>query len=667
MSLGGFRAIFGAALMLSSATAFAASADDELVKRGEYLARLGDCGACHTSEGGGFMAGGLAFKTPTGTIYSTNITPDKKSGIGDYSVEQFSTAVRHGVAADGHRLYPAMPFPSFAKTTDADIEALYAYVMNGVKPVEQANRPSEMRFPFNIRFAMFFWDFAFLDKTVFAPRPDKDAAWNRGAYIVEGLAHCGTCHTPRGFGMQEKATSDDGKYFLSGSTLSPWRSLTLRNLTSESEIAEMLKTGSTQRELAFGPMTEVIHYSTQHFTDDDLHAVAHYIASLAPAGSAELPPATPVDEKVLYGSRGGLGYAQFCASCHQRDGLGADRTISALARNRSTLSNDPTSVVHLVLTGGTSSETQHSPHVFTMPSFATLADDEIAEILTFVRTSWGNQASPVTATQIKAMREELGLPQPAPKTALTPRFADLLIQPNSEQLLLGMRLMTETLNMLPKNVGDALNCTSCHLNGGTLAKASPFFGLTAQFPSYGARAGRVITVEERINGCFKRSMNGAPLRKDSKEMQAMVAYMEWMKGDARMSDKIEGRGMGKVATTLVPDPVHGEKVYQAQCAVCHGEHGEGQKRGDSKWIFPPLWGPESFNVGAGIARTYKAANFVKANMPIAHGSSFAQGQGGLSDQDVVDVAEYFTHQPRPDFAEKVNDWPKGDKPADARY
>ena len=205
-----------------------------------------------------------------------------------------------------------MPFPSFAKTTDADVAALYAYVMKGVQPVEQANKPSEMRFPFNIRFAMTFWDFAFLDKTVFTPRPDKDAAWNRGAYIVEGLAHCGTCHTPRGFGMQEKASSDDGKFFLSGSTLSPWRSLTLRNLTSESEIAEMLKTGGTERELAFGPMTEVIHYSTQHFTDDDLHAVAHFIASLAPPGSVELPEAKLVDEKALYGSRGGLGYVQFC-------------------------------------------------------------------------------------------------------------------------------------------------------------------------------------------------------------------------------------------------------------------------------------------------------------------------------------------------------------------
>ena len=226
--------------------------------------------------------------------------------------------------------------------------------------------------------------------------------------------------------------------------------------------------------------------------------------------------------------------------------------------------------------------------------------------------------------------------------------------------------MTDTRNMLPKNVGDALNCTSCHLNGGTLAKASPFFGLTAQFPSFSPRAGRVITMEERLNGCFKRSMNGAPLAKDSKEMQAMVAYMEWMKGDARMGDKIKGRGMAKVAMTLVPDPANGEKVYKAQCAVCHGEHGEGQKRGD-KWIFPPLWGGNSFNVGAGIARTYKAANFVKANMPIAHGNNFAQGQGGLSDQDVVDVAGYFTHQPRPDFADKANDWPKGNKPADARY
>jgi thiosulfate dehydrogenase len=671
MKLRGFSASAVACVLAMLTPALAASDDDALVKRGEYLARLGDCGACHTAEGGKFMAGGLAFKTPTGVIYSTNITPDSKTGIGGYTLEQFDRALRRGVAADGHNLYPAMPYPSFAKTTDEDINALYAYVTKGVAPVEQANTPSEMRFPFSVRLGMAVWNFAFLEKGAFVPDVDKDPQWNRGAYIVEALGHCGTCHTPRGFGMQEKAMSDDGKAYLAGSTLSPWRSISLRNLTSESDTMQLLKTGANAHGAAFGPMTEVIHYSTQHFTDEDLQATVHYLRSLAPAGAA--PPAAPVEvsDKVLYGSRGGLGYAQYCASCHRRDGLGAERVFPALVHNPSVLSNDPTSVVHVALTGWTAAETAAAPHRFSMPGYAALGDDEIAEILTFVRQSWGNNAVAVTATQVRAMREELALPPPAPKTRLTPRFAELLTEADADRLILGAKLMTETRALLPKNVGDAMNCSSCHLNGGTVAKASPLWGLASLFPINNPRAGRIITIEERLNGCFKRSMNGAPLAKDSKEMQAMVAFMEWLKvdakPDAKADNKIEGRGTAKIDPALKADAARGEKLYKAECGVCHGEDGDGAKNAKGERMFPPLWGDASFNIGAGIARSATAAGFVKANMPVAHIHNFPQDQGGISDQDALDIAEYFTHQPRPDFPEKANDWPKGGKPQDARY
>jgi len=671
MLSGGFRASVAAAIFGAQAVvlapAFAAPADDDaLVKRGEYLARLGDCGACHTAEGGKFMAGGLAFKTPTGTIYSTNITPDAKTGIGGYTLEQFDGALRRGVAADGHHLYPAMPYPSFAKTTDEDVHALYAYVMKGVAPVEQADKPSEMRFPFNIRMGMALWNLAFLDKQVFVPDAGKDALWNRGAYIVEGLGHCGTCHTPRGFGMQEKALSDDHTSYLAGSTLAGWRAIGLRKLTDEAELAQMLKTGANERAMAYGPMTEVVHFSTQHFTDADVQAVTHYLTSLSAGVAARTDPVA-VGEKALYGSRGGLAYAQYCASCHRRDGLGAERVFPALAGNPAVLSDDPTSVVHVALSGWTAAATAAAPHRFSMPAYAALSDDEIAEILTFVRQSWGNQASAVTRDQVRSMREELALAPPAAKTPLTPRFADLLMEADADRLILGMRLMTETKALLPKNVGDALNCSSCHLNGGTVAKASPFWGLTALFPANNPRAGKVITIEERLNGCFKRSMNGAPLAKDSQEMQAMVAFMGWLKADAGPNGKIEGRGTAKIDPTLKPDPERGEKLYKTECGACHGEDGGGAKNARGERMFPPLWGDASFNIGAGIARTNTAAGFVKANMPIAHVSNFPQNQGGLSDQDALDIAEYFSHQPRPDFPEKINDWPKGGKPADARY
>ncbi len=669
---GGVRARFAAAffcaqfLVCAPSVAATAVDDDALATRGEYLARLGDCGACHTAEGGKYMAGGLAFKTPTGTIYSTNITPDAGTGIGGYSLEQFGRALRKGVAADGHNLYPAMPYPSFAKIADDDVKALYAYFMKRVAAVEQANKPNEMRFPFSIRWGMAVWNLVFLEDKPFVADPARDALWNRGAYIVQGLGHCGTCHTPRGLAMQEKAMSDDGKYYLAGSTLSPWRSIGLRNLASEADIVQLLATGANNYAMAFGPMTEVIHFSTQHFTDEDLQAVAHYLVSLAPAGAAR-PTVLAVDEKALYGSRGGLGYAQFCASCHRRDGQGAEKVFPALAGNPSLLSDDPTSVVHIALTGGASAETARSEHRFNMPAYATLGDDEIAEILSFTRNSWGNHASAVTAAQVKAMREELALAPPPAKTSLTPRFADLLAAPDAERLILGARLMTETKALLPKNVGDVLNCSSCHLNGGTVPKASPYFGLTGLFPGNNPRAGRVISIEDRLNGCFKRSENGAPLAADSEEMKAMVAFMATLKADKQPDGKIVGRGTAKIDRNLKPDPVRGEKLYKAECGVCHGDDGDGAKDSKGERLFPPLWGDASFNIGAGIARTYTAAGFVKANMPIAHVANFPQDQGGLSDQDAVDIAEYFTHQPRPDFPEKVGDWPKGGKPSDARY
>ncbi len=667
----GARARLAAAVLvglgISGAPAWAAAAgDDGVVARGAYLARLGDCAACHTVEGGKPMAGGLAFKTPGGTVYSTNITPDPKTGIGSYTLDQFSRALRRGVAADGRHLYPAMPYPSFAKVTDEDVEALYAFFMKGVAPVEQTNKPAEMRFPYNIRASMLFWNLLFLDDKPFAPDPARDAQWNRGAYIVEGLGHCGACHTPRGLALQEKAYSSNSSAYLAGSTIGPWRAIGLRNLTSEDALVQLLKTGAARHSMAFGPMTEVIHYSTQYFTDDDLRAMARYLVSLAPAGTR--PPVIEAgDEKALYGTRGGLGYEQFCASCHQRSGLGAPNIFPALAGNRAFLSDNPASVLHIVLAGGTTASTRASTHRFKMPGFARLTDEELAEILTFARTSWGNKASAVTAGQVKAMRAELALPAPEPRTILTPRLADLLNDPNSVQLIQGLRLMAQTHRLLPNNVGDALDCNSCHLDGGTIAKASPYFGVVTLFPVYNKRAGRVITIEDRLNGCFQRSMNGAPLPPDSPEMKAMIAYMAWLKGEKGPDGKIIGRGLPKLDHAMKPDPAHGQKVYADKCAVCHGKNGEGMKSAAGDWVFPPLLGDHSFNIGAGMARTFTAGGFVKANMPVAHQVNFPQDQGGLSDQDALDVAEFFTHQPRSDFPAKVNDWPKGDKPFDSRY
>ncbi|TDF82761.1 c-type cytochrome [Pseudomonas sp. H9] len=655
-------------------TAAAETADQALIERGRYVAQLGDCIACHTAPKGALMAGGLELQTPMGTIYSSNITPDPKTGIGRYSFEQFDKAMREGVSADGMQLYPAMPYPSYAKMNEEDMRALYTYLMQGVTPISQSNQAADMSWPFNMRWGLALWNWVFLDKQPFEPDPNRDPLINRGAYLVQGLGHCGACHTPRGIAFQEKAMSDagsDGKHFLAGETVEHWRALSLRNLWTVPDTVELLKTGQNRFATVSGNMADVIHHSTQHFSDADLTAIASYLKSL-PAGENDLPmpsvaltPATPPAD--LFSSRGGLGYTQFCSDCHRTDGGGVPGMFPPLAGNPSIASADPTSLLHITLTGWETAQTATHSRVYTMPGFARLSDQEIAEILSFVRSRWGNDSSAISTEQVKKLRAQLN-PQTTDSSAFeTPRLANLLAAENADQVIRGMRLHLQTKALLPNNVGNALNCTSCHLNAGTVADGSPFVGVSAFFPGYAPRAGKVITLEERINGCFRRSMNGLPLPPQSADMQAMVAYFEWMKNNTQPGDKVAGRGVGKIDPSIKPDLANGQQVYVKQCAVCHGNNGEGLARDDGSMVFPPLWGEQSFNIGAGMARTYTAAAFVKRNMPIGFHERFPLGQGGLSDQEAVDVAAWFSQQPRPDFPDKVKDWPNGGKPVDARY
>lgn len=643
-------------------------ADAATIKRGEYVAQLGDCVACHTAEGGQAMAGGRELATPFGKIYTTNITPDRQTGIGNYTYQQFDRVMRKGVAADGHNLYPAMPYPSYSRTSADDMRALYAYLMQGVVPVERKNKSAEMSWPFSMRWGLSLWNWAFVDAAPFKTDAAKGAVWNRGAYLVQGLGHCGSCHTPRGIAFQEKAMTEAGKDYLAGETVENWRALSLRDLWTVDDTVQLLKTGRNRFATVSGNMVEVVHHSTQHFSDDDLRAMATYLKSLPAGGQAS--PAVPAVAKVpddIFKTRGGLGYAQFCIECHRLDGSGVKDVFPPLAQNPAILADDPATLLHVVLMGSKTAQTKSHPRVLTMPEFAALSNQEIAEIVGFMRASWGGRKTDLSAADVAKMRKALALKATPASKFDTPRFADMLGQPNAEQLVRGMRLHLETKALLPQNVGDQLSCTSCHLNAGTVAAGSPFVGVASFFPSYGARAGRVITLEERINGCFKRSMNGKPLPKDSADMRAMVAYYNWMKRGYKEKDKVPGRGVGKIDMTLKPNVENGRHIYGEQCVLCHGKDGEGIKSADGKMVYPPLWGDQSFNIGAGMARTYKAAAFVKQNMPIAMHGKFPLGQGGLSDQEAIDVAEYFSHMPRTDFPEKVKDWPKDKKPADARY
>lgn len=252
-------------------------------------------------------------------------------------------------------------------------------------------------------------------------------------------------------------------------------------------------------------------------------------------------------------------------------------------------------------------------------------------------------------------------------TYQAPSARELLQAENAESVLYGMRLLNETARLLPENVGNGLNCNSCHMAQGKRPLGAPYINTINDYPKFMPRAQEVVDIAGRINGCFRRSMNGIPLDVDSAEMHAMIDYMDWLRADVEKGHRVEVANMEYFNVgQFTPDPVRGEEIYGQQCAACHGQQGEGMKDQFGDFIFPPLWGDESFNLGAGMARLSRAAPFVLHNMPVAVGLDAPLGQITLSKQDAVDVSIYFIMQPRPDFPDKIYDWPGVAKPADFR-
>ncbi|MDY0836209.1 cytochrome c [Pseudomonas sp. SED1] len=404
--------------LISSCSVSAAETD--LVKQGEYLARAGDCVACHTAKGGKPFAGGLPMETPIGTLYSTNITPDK-TGLGDYSFEDFDQAVRHGVAKNGSTLYPAMPYPSYARVSESDMQALYAYFMKGVEPVAQVNKDSDIPWPLSMRWPLTGWRWMFAPKVEdYQAQAGADPVITRGAYLVEGLGHCGACHTPRALTMQEKSLSaSDGSAFLSGSApLEGWIAKSLRGdhkdglgSWSEDQLVQFLKTGRSDRAAVFGGMSDVVVHSMQYMSQDDLTAIARYLKSL--------PAVDPKDQPHQYDKQvadalwkgddskaGASVYIDNCAACHRTDGHGYTRVFPALAGNPVLQTADATSLINIVLNGGTLPATHTAPSTFTMPAFAwRLSDQEVADVVSFVRGSWGNKGEPVKASDVANLRK----------------------------------------------------------------------------------------------------------------------------------------------------------------------------------------------------------------------------------------------------------------------
>ncbi|NVZ61952.1 cytochrome c [Pseudomonas gingeri] len=406
-----------------------------LIEKGRYLADAGDCTACHTAKGGQPFAGGLAIASPIGTLYSSNITPDKTTGIGGYSLEDFDRAVRHGIAANGSSLYPAMPYPAYAKVNDDDLRALYAYFMHGVTPVNAENRANAVPWPLSIRWPLAIW------RKVFAPDPDavvfkadgyKDAGVARGAYLIQGLGHCGSCHTPRAVTLQEKAQDESSPAYLSGGpVIDGWLAVNLRGNPADGlgswsldDIVATLRSARSETHAVLGgAMGDVVVHSTQNLNDSDLHAMAAYLKTL-PAGERQVSgfSADPATAKALAagqeGSRGAELYIDNCAACHRTNGQGDARVFPKIAGNSSVLSEDPVSMIRLVLAGGKLPATTTAPSELGMPGFAwRLSDEEVAQLLSFIRTSWGNQAPTVNAAQVKQLRDTL--PKSSPDVSRT--------------------------------------------------------------------------------------------------------------------------------------------------------------------------------------------------------------------------------------------------------
>jgi mono/diheme cytochrome c family protein len=384
--------------------------------KGEYLARAGDCVACHSAKGGKAFAGGLAMGTPMGTIYTTNITPDPDTGIGNYSLEDFDRAVRSGVAKDGHHLYPAMPYPSYAKISDDDLKELYTFFMKDVPAVKQPNKPNEIPWYLSPRWPLAFWNLVFAPKTGFTPRQDHDATWNRGAYLIEGLEHCGACHTPRGIAIQEKALDASSVSYLAGAELDAWSAPNLRGdlrtglgAWSAEDLQAFLKTGHNERGVAFGSMLDVVNNSTPYLTDDDTKAMAVFLKSLpATADQPQFAYDDATAKSLQSGNPQKAGadtYLGACAACHGADGKGQPPFMPPLAGNPAVLDADSSSLINLVLNGAEPLVVKGVPDAYRMPQFRIQMNDEhIADVLSFVRSAWGNNADAVSTDQVKKLR-----------------------------------------------------------------------------------------------------------------------------------------------------------------------------------------------------------------------------------------------------------------------
>ena len=381
-------------------------ASPDQIRRGEYLARAGDCIACHTTAGGRPFAGGVALPTPFGTLYSSNLTPDTETGLGRWTAPEFWRAMHNGVGRDGRMLYPAFPYPNYTRVTREDSDALFAY-LQALPAARQPNRPHEVRFPYNTQVALAAWRALYFTPGSVTPDSRQSAEWNRGAYLVEGLGHCSACHSPRNaLGATSAANAlEGGRIPLHG-----WYAPSLHaaqeaglGAWSVPDIVQLLRVGVAPAASVSGPMAEVVTQSLQHLSDTDLQAMAVYLKALPQTEAA--PDARPVADAAVL-ARGSSLYSAQCAQCHGDNGRGRPGLYPALAGNRAVVLPQADNLVQMILRGGYQAQTAGNSRPVGMPPFQHLLDDgEIAAVASFVRASWGHTAAPVSALEVQRVKE----------------------------------------------------------------------------------------------------------------------------------------------------------------------------------------------------------------------------------------------------------------------
>lgn len=405
------RAALALILAVSPATAAAQGANTQAaIERGLYLTRVGDCAACHTVEEEKPYAGDFELPTPFGNIYTSNLTPDPETGLGLWTADDFYRAMHEGIGDEGERLYPAFPYTHFTIVTREDSDAIFAYLQT-LEPVRQIVREPDFPWPLSNRTALAGWNLINFEPQPFEPNADKSEAWNRGKYLVEGLAHCSGCHSPRDLTGAEK----EGAEAYTGGHAEGWYAPSLRagnegegiGEWSEAALVDYLRYGRNDHSAAFGPMAEVIQKSTQYLEEDDARAIAVYLKDLPDKPEEVEARPEPISQDDPAMQLGQTIYATQCSACHGPEGEGVPGLFAPLAGSSLTHAADPITVIRLIYEGGRSAVTDRYPTPHAMPPFGwKLDDEELAAVTTYIRNSFGNAAPAVEPGAVAELREE---------------------------------------------------------------------------------------------------------------------------------------------------------------------------------------------------------------------------------------------------------------------